>query len=114
MADASGAVLAGHTADWDGEALIVACSCHTRHPDGYFAHIAALLGTDEAGARQGLLEAHANVEVNTGMCGGCDTCGAESTSVACPICGSDYEPCLTYYEASGRGPSAGSTIEGHP
>lgn len=69
------------------------------------AHIAALLGTDEHGARGALLDTHDNTEVNPGACGGCETCGGSSASVHCPVCGHANDPCLTYYVAAGRGPT---------
>lgn len=94
-----------HTADWDGETLF--CSCGDA--GGYTAHIAALLGTDEAGAREALLAAHNNVEANAGMCGGCETCRGDSAAVHCPICGDADDPCLTWFVAAGRGPQP----EGH-
>lgn len=95
--------LYGHTADWDGESGVLACSC--RDSTGYVDHIAALLGADEHGARQALLAAHDNTEVNAGTCGGCETCGDTSAAVHCPICGDGYDPCLTYHVAAGRGPT---------
>ena len=104
-------LLAEHAAKWNDVDLVVVCACGARHLGGYFAHVASLLGTDESGAREVLLEAHTNVEVNAGMCGGCDTCGADSAAVSCPICGDGYDPCLTYYEAAGQGPSTQSNNE---
>jgi len=103
VAESAVPVLAGHTADWRQESRDLSCSCGDA--TGYLAHIATLLGTDEAGAREALLAAHNNVEINAGMCGGCDTCGGASTAVCCPVCGDGDDPCLTYFVAAGRGPA---------
>jgi hypothetical protein len=103
LSDAPDELLAAHTADWDGETRTLFCSCGD--DTGYLAHIAALLGTDEAGAREALLAAHNNIETNTGTCGGCETCGGDSAAVHCPVCGDADYPCLTYFVAAGRGPT---------
>lgn len=97
------ATLDSHTADWDGASSTLSCSCGDT--TGYVTHIAALLGTDEAGAREALLSAHNNIEINAGMCGGCETCGGASAAVHCPVCGDADDPCLTYFVAAGRGPT---------
>ena len=103
MSESRDELLASHTADWDAETRILACSCGDAA--GYVAHIATLLGTDEPSAREALLVVHDNVAVNAGMCGGCETCGDSSTAVHCPVCGDAYDPCLTYFVATGRGPT---------
>lgn len=103
-------MLAGHTADWHEESQALSCSCGDRAR--YVVHIAALLGTDEAGARQALLTAHDNVEVNAGICGGCDTCGSQSAGVHCPICGDADHPCLVYYEVGAGSSTDPNDTEG--
>ncbi|HEX9226480.1 MAG TPA: hypothetical protein VF885_07450 [Arthrobacter sp.] len=96
-------LLDGHTADWDADTQTLSCSCG--EGSGFVAHIAVLLGTDEAGAKEALLAVHVNVAVNAGMCGGCETCGDSSAAVHCPVCGDAHDPCLTYFVAAGRGPT---------
>jgi hypothetical protein len=92
-----------HTADWGEETRALSCSCGDA--TGYVAHVAALLGVDEADAREALLELHSNVETNAGMCGACEACAGSSAAVHCPVCGDADEPCLTYFVAAGRGPT---------
>lgn len=92
-----------HTAHWDMDGHVLSCSCGDN--GGFLSHIAALLSTDEHGARQALLVAHEITEVNQGMCGGCETCGSCSQGASCRICGDDEQPCLTYYVAAGNGPT---------
>ena len=99
--------LKSHTAAWDGDTRTLSCSCGDAA--GYLAHIATMLGVDDAAAREALLEVHNNVETNAGMCGGCETCADSSAAVHCPVCGDADEPCLTYFVAAGHGP----TDEGH-
>jgi hypothetical protein len=91
------AALEDHAADWHEDTRTVVCSCGDA--TGYLAHITALLRTDELGARLALLEAHEFTEINAGMCGGCDTCGSDSASAVCAICGEGYSPCGAYFEA---------------
>jgi hypothetical protein len=98
----SESLLDRHTADWNEDTRTVYCSCGD--PADYVDHIAALLGTDEDGARAALLTTHDNVGVNTGMCGGCETCGDSSAAVHCPVCGDADFPCLTWFVAAGHGP----------
>lgn len=95
--------LRAHTAHWDMDAHVLSCSCGDT--GGFLSHIAALLSTDEGGARKILLDFHENFEVNAGMCGGCETCGGSSASVRCLICGHADDPCLTYHVAAGHGPT---------
>lgn len=106
------AALESHTADWDGVTRILSCSCGDASE--YLAHIASLLGVDETGAREALLTVHNNIETGAGMCGGCDTCGAESAAVHCPVCGGADFPCLTYFVAAGRGPTDPKDSYEHP
>lgn len=103
VAEEPEALWANHAVDRPGAG---SCSCGAVLPDGLAVHLAALLGLDEAAAREALLEAHNNVEINAGMCGGCDTCGSEAAMAVCRICGEGYSPCPTYYEAS-RHPTEG-------
>lgn len=110
MPDVPARLLDGHTADWHGESRPLSCSCGDA--TGYVAHIAALLGTDDVGARGALLAAHNNVGVNAGLCGGCDTCGSATAAIHCPVCGDADHPCLTYFVAAGRGPTDATDIEG--
>lgn len=95
----SAKLLADHSLGFDEASRTAVCTCGNALPAGYLAHIGRLLGVDECGTRTALLEAHALTEVNAGMCGGCDTCGGESASVICAICGEGYSPCPTYFEA---------------
>lgn len=74
----------------------VRCSCGDLAPGGFLAHLSSLLGIDETAARAALLEAHDNVEVNPGMCGGCETCGDSSAGAFCQICGFNYDPCFAH------------------
>ncbi|QOT19261.1 hypothetical protein [Paenarthrobacter sp. YJN-5] len=91
--------LAGHLPACAGDDP-VHCSCGDTAADGFLPHIASLLGTDETAARAALLEAHDNVEVNPGMCAGCETCGDSSAGAFCQICGFNYDPCFAHFLAT--------------
>jgi hypothetical protein len=95
--------LEGHPADWNKDTRTLSCSCGDA--GGYLRHIAHLLGTDEAGSREALLSVHHNIEIKAGMCGGCETCAGSSAAVNCLVCGEADDPCLTYFVATGRGPT---------
>jgi uncharacterized protein (DUF433 family) len=100
---AQNAALAGHTAQWDGDTRTLSCFCGDHA--GYLAHVAVLLGTDESGARAALLTVHDNIEINPGMCGGCETCGGDSAAFHCLVCGESDHSCLTSSVAAGHGPT---------
>lgn len=106
MSEAQNALLAAHTVDRPDADV---CSCGDSLPDGIVPHVAALTGTDLAAARAALLASHDNVEVNAGMCGGCDTCGSDAAMAVCRICGEGYSPCPTYYAV--REPLAGTLAQ---
>lgn len=94
-------LLAGHSVGYDEAARDTFCTCGDKTGrNGYLAHIAGLLGTDESGARKALLKAHAFTEINAGMCGGCDTCGSDAAAALCAICGEGYSPCAAYFIAT--------------
>lgn len=99
MSEPTASELAEHLVEYDQIAKATVCSCGNSRTGDYLSHVAGLLDTDELGARLALLEAHDFTEINAGMCGGCDTCGSDSASAVCAICGEGYSPCGAYFEA---------------
>ncbi|MET4144076.1 hypothetical protein [Arthrobacter sp. UYCo732] len=99
MTETPDPLMVTHNIGFDEATRNTVCECGDRGHAGYLAHIAGLLGTDETGARQALLKAHTFTEINPGMCGGCETCGSDSVSAVCAICGEGDSPCGAYFEA---------------